>query len=295
MKVHIAEPGAPAPGGSTHYIIAKNGMLLKLTNEWLDAVVPVSEFKTLEEVPPRATLKLPPITALVMAQALAFFRAVYDEHRAEAAVLLHYSNEHGWMLSVPKQRVTYGTVKYDMIERIEGYRCVGTMHSHGAMPAFHSAVDVPDEAAFDGVHITMGNVNRLPRFSMDAEIVVRGARFPLPLEQTLGITKASDAGTQPYYVNGISWMKRGAREKGEYLLDMSVLANWDVPSEWMQQVEGPPRWKPFTSAVSTTPTSAAAQPLQTEPVTSVPQVGPKLITRREVIAPLGTTEEKKEG
>jgi hypothetical protein len=126
---------------------------------------------------------------------------------------------------------------------------------------------------------------------MDAEIVVRGARFPLPFEQTLGIAKASDTDTPPYYVNGISWMKRGAREKGEYLLDMSVLANWDVPTEWMQQVEGPTLWKPFTSAVSTTPTSDAALPLQTQPVTSVPQVGPKLITRREVISPLGTTEE----
>ncbi|HWP61818.1 MAG TPA: hypothetical protein VN495_04415, partial [Candidatus Paceibacterota bacterium] len=179
MPVHVNYSGTKVPENGTYYMVARNGMLMHVRNDWVDAVVPMKEFQALEPVEIRAQLKLPPIDALVFAKAVAFFSSIYIRYGTEAIVLLHYGAELGWQLSVPRQQVSRSQVRYKMDERIAGYQCVGTMHSHADMLAGHSHVDIADEGVFDGVHLTVGSLERVPQFSLDAEIVVRGQRFPL--------------------------------------------------------------------------------------------------------------------
>lgn len=180
FPVHIKVKKAEEPATDVFYIIARNGTFLRKKNDWIDAVVPVKQIAVLEKQEIYAYVSLPPLSATVFAQALAFFRAIYQQWCTESAVLLHYSTEKGWALTVPEQEVTSALVDYKMDERLEGYRCVGTMHSHASMSAFHSGTDQHDEAEWDGIHITIGSLYHAEKFTMEAEVVVNGARFILP-------------------------------------------------------------------------------------------------------------------
>ena len=102
----------------------------------------------------------------------AFFVQVYDERKSEVAVLLWYNfTTQDWQVEVPKQRVSGASVNYtrdmEYIENMKlgGYHCVGTIHSHCEMGAFHSGTDDKDEYGFDGVHITIGKVKSGPTFA----------------------------------------------------------------------------------------------------------------------------------
>jgi len=226
MPVHVNYFGTERPKEGTYYLVAQEGLLMHVRNNWLDAVIPVTKFQALAPAIPGAKLKLPPIDALVFAKTVAFFRKIYKLHQSEAAVLLHYSKTLGWEVTIPVQQVTEVTVhKYEMTERLEGYDCVGTMHSHGYMSAYHSSVDVKDEAAFDGIHITIGSLQHFPQFSMAAEVVFRGERFPLD--------ETNIHGVQPLY------KKRRERERPQeinFSFDPSVLSGFEVPEAWVRKV-----------------------------------------------------------
>ncbi len=250
MPVHVNYPGTTRPETGTYYLVAQNGLLMHVRNDWLDAVIPVKEFQALEPVTVSANLKLPPIDALVFAKAVAFFRKVYDLHRSEAAVMLHYSKDLGWQLSVPPQKVAWSYVKYDMTERLEGYRCIGTMHSHGYMEASHSHVDVADESLFDGVHITIGSIESFPKFSMSAEVVFRGERFPLDEANVGGVTALNKKTPEEKEAQvemierfkTVPWVQRWRREM--FSLDPLTLGGWEVPAEWLVKIDARPYRQP---------------------------------------------------
>jgi hypothetical protein len=234
MPVHVNYPGTERPQTGTYYIVAREGLFMHVRNDWVDAVIPMKEFQALESVAAGAELKLPPINALVFAKAIAFFRKVFEVQQTEAAVLLHYSTEHGWELSVPKQSATYEHVNYDMTERLEGYRCFGTMHSHGDMGADHSFVDVEDEASFDGIHITLGTLQKYPTFSMSAEIVFRGARFMLLEEKIEGVRSVK---VEKPNTHVRPWLLEDDVLSHLFSFDPNVLSDWEVPAEWLERVE----------------------------------------------------------
>jgi len=54
---------------------------------------------------------------------------------------------------------------------------IGTIHSHCDFSAFHSGTDQADESTFDGIHITLGHVNRND-FSIVASLAFSDNRFP---------------------------------------------------------------------------------------------------------------------
>ncbi|MEK7628820.1 MAG: hypothetical protein AAB421_05415 [Patescibacteria group bacterium] len=240
IPVWIKQPGTTEPLETpAAYIVAQNGLFTRVKNDWVDAVVPVKSFPALEPETARAQLLLPQIPEMVFVKAVLFFHHIYYLRRTEAAVLLHFNKKDGWNLTIPKQQASYSHVRYDMTERIPGYRCVGTMHSHGNMSAFHSGIDTHDEASFDGVHITIGSLGGFPYFGMDPEVVIRGARFKLGTAHIAGysgITTEQAATKMPPWFS--PWLYRKDRN---FLLHTEVVGDWKVPDDWVAKVEAPQR------------------------------------------------------
>lgn len=225
FPVYIKQPNSKPPETDVHYIIAKNGIFLRKRNSWIEATVPVKQISVLDEQPIGAKILLPNLPSIVMARVVRFFKAVYEKHKSEAAVLLHYSSEKGWEISVPPQKVTAAHADYDATERLEGYNCVGTMHSHARMSAFHSGTDIHDEAEQDGIHITIGDLDYEDCFSLDGEVVVNGTRFSLSNGFLEGLREAEKR----------TWLF--SKDKKFYAVDCPSLNGWVVPEEWMSKVE----------------------------------------------------------
>lgn len=198
IPVTVVRPGVPLTNAPMQYLVGANGIFLALTNKWVSATIPVAQtlpgggwenrdkvcdIPGLKQIDTKIKWLLPPIPYEMIAQIVGFFHEVDQRMKTEVAVLLHYSDEKGWAVSVPEQEVSGGSVSYSADDRLPGYRCVGTMHSHVRMSAFHSGVDVPDEAQFDGLHCTIGKVHKYPRFDLDAEVVVRGVRAKIAANQ----------------------------------------------------------------------------------------------------------------
>lgn len=105
----------------------------------------------------------PPIPGALMAQVADFFRRTYRRLHAEAAVLLTMNEEtKEWGVFIPTQLVSHGGVNYvydpTMIQRPR--YVVGSIHSHCDFSPFHSGTDTGDADEFDGLHMTIGFIER---------------------------------------------------------------------------------------------------------------------------------------
>lgn len=249
FPVYIKRDGTEPPVTPTHYIIAKNGIFLRKKNEWVDAVVPVKQIAVLEDQTASAKVLLPALSSIVIAKTVKFFKAVYDKQYSEALVLLHYDKKLGWEMSVPKQEATFAHVGYDRSERIEGYTCVGTIHSHSSMYAFHSSVDKDDEKDWDGVHITIGDFNEENSFSIDVEAVVNDSRFPIDVSWLEGVSEVEEA-TPKHTGWLLKWTGMWNFHKKLYTVHCPEVDDWQTPEEWIQKVEK----VAYLQVVSTTPT-----------------------------------------
>ena len=170
LPVHVLEQPAEGkplqlPKDNICYLMCSNGIFKHVENDFYSVNVESEKIKGLAELTSRATIHLPPLPFNMMKRIESFFKDAYAKFQSEAVVLL-YANpankEDAWHLEVPPQEVSAGHVKYDpskLDTEIKGYRLFGTVHSHGSMGAFHSTTDDTDEAKFDGLHITIGNVN----------------------------------------------------------------------------------------------------------------------------------------
>ncbi len=123
-----------------------------------------------------------------------FFLDIFLKYKTEGAVVLYYHpTNKDWKILYPIQvGISGGAVTYiynfdtndklteNIIELVkddedkmaaieevrqerkqlidDGYLKLGTIHSHCDFSAFHSGVDDDDEAGFDGLHITVGNL-----------------------------------------------------------------------------------------------------------------------------------------
>lgn len=107
-----------------------------------------------------------PIPAKMMAQIVDFFSRIYAKQQTEAAVLLTMDNEtHEWSVFVPTQLVSHGGVNYvyDPAHISPNRTVVGSIHSHANFSPFHSGTDTGDAADFDGLHCTIGFVDKDPK------------------------------------------------------------------------------------------------------------------------------------
>lgn len=184
--------GSPLPNEGTYYVIAQDGMYMVKDTGLIRAAVKVEKFSMLEKLPVAAKLLLPAIPGATLAQALLFFRRIYERFRAEAAVMLYYSPTQGrYHLDVFSQEVTGASTDYDIKGKFTdlGFQLVGTIHSHCDFGAFHSGTDIHNEKDFDGIHITIGRVNQ-PYFTLSCTAAVNNNRFSLePTEVVSGARK----------------------------------------------------------------------------------------------------------
>ena len=103
-----------------------------------------------------------PLTANIYAQAVAFFRRNWETHKTESEVIITQHREtKAFKLYVPTQRVSHGGVYsiYDPKTIDRAYLVVGTIHSHPGS-AFHSSTDESDARDMDGMHLTVGYLDR---------------------------------------------------------------------------------------------------------------------------------------
>lgn len=153
-----------------------------------------------------------------------YFREIFDKHACEAAVILLINTEtKKWKtFFVPQIDCSKTAVHYlipiDSYENLQnnikkyyealdddengkqlmeecrreynkllddGWALYGTIHSHCDFSAFHSRVDDADEKFFDGLHITIGNVD--DKFSFSARFMLGGAAWECDLKETLNI------------------------------------------------------------------------------------------------------------
>ncbi len=217
IPVHLKKPGDQNVPDSTYYVIARNGLFLRKKQWWVEATVPVEQIAVLDDEQPTVKLLMPKLSGEILAKALKTSWEIYQKYASEVCFLLHYRKGTGYQLSVPSQTVNGSRVKaYDAMQRLPDHLCVGTLHSHGKFMAFHSKTDHFDEEFWDGVHITIGSMPSYPEFSLSAETVVNGFRFPIDLSwfEGLDLTYAD----------------------GPFLVDCPSVDSWEVPSDWLAAV-----------------------------------------------------------
>jgi hypothetical protein len=192
------ETYAPPCGAETFYVLAANGLFLERHTPLFSASVPApAGVPGLTEHATGLVLRLPRIPSVLVERAVGFFRAVWARWEAEGILLAFYAPTlRRFALTAPPQRVTgrveRGRFRADL--RLDylpcappgpEFLCVGSLHSHGAFGARHSAVDAHDERFEAGLHVTVGHVTRT-RPEFEASFVVGGCRFPLAPEAVLG-------------------------------------------------------------------------------------------------------------
>jgi PRTRC genetic system protein A len=223
FEVTIRATTDPVPPG-TRYIVAQNGLFLQTEQWWVHAVVPITEMPALQYQEPHITLRLPPIPKLLIDQCYTFMKRIFDAHKTECIVLLYANEEGQWALDVPQQTVSSLRIHtYDAGLRKEGFRLLGTIHSHSSVAASHSSIDEDDEKDFDGIHITLGSFASLNWFTMDSDVVIRGKRCPLPTDMLEPLQVLSVPPT-PWY----------AAQSGKMSRCLGTIV--DIPEGWIECV-----------------------------------------------------------
>ncbi len=189
FPIFVLKEGTELPEEGIYYVVARDGIFLHKDTGLVEAMVRVRGISFLEDLSPRATIKLPKLPPQIIVRSLLFFRGVFKKFHSEAVVMVHYDLKNQiYRLVCPSQSVNHGAVAwYDAKQRFEGHRLVGSIHSHNDFGAFHSSIDVSDESDFDGIHITIGRVDQ-PYFTISCSVVVNNNRFLcVPMEIITGI------------------------------------------------------------------------------------------------------------
>ena len=130
--------------------------------------------------------KGPKITKETWDQILAYFDWTQQMHKSEAQLRLFVHPEHGWLAWAFPQKGGTGMSSSEIDnedakkQRAEfipaGYLAFGTVHHHCECGAFQSGTDERDESPVDGLHITVGDMNK-ERYSLDCRLYLKGNKF----------------------------------------------------------------------------------------------------------------------
>ncbi|MBI5077369.1 hypothetical protein HZB94_03230 [Candidatus Falkowbacteria bacterium] len=193
--IHILREKTELPKEGIYYVVAANGIFLHKDTGLVEAFVPVSAISFLPELSPWARHHFPKIPAEFLARFVGFARDVFQRFQSEAVVLLYYSlTEKKYALVCPEQSSVSVKVKYRRDIPLTRFRQVGTIHSHPDFNAYHSSIDEADENGFDGLHITVGNIDQ-PCFSVSCELAINGSRFKLKPDEIIEGIESVDVGT----------------------------------------------------------------------------------------------------
>ncbi len=243
FPIYVMKKGVKLPESGMYFVIGSNGVFAHKQSRIGRSLVPVESISFLEPVSAFIIPSLPKLPKRVVAQAVSFFRQVFNRYHSEAGVVIYYNpDKRDFILWCPKQEVSGGSCDYDRNDSgqnepsLVGYNIVGTIHSHCDFQAFHSGVDIHDEELYDGLHITIGNVNRAA-VSMCSSFVQHRTREQVEPEYCcLGINKEVDTSTGSiisfhrtnyYNVDPIS-----KEEKETFLQDAE-----NIREHWLPKVE----------------------------------------------------------
>jgi proteasome lid subunit RPN8/RPN11 len=167
---------------TTAYILDASGWKIFRRNGVSISLINIDELKGIQKLEERITLSSPKIPLNLIRRVTAFFKKVYDRDKTEAVGYLYYKTDsQEWDFVPPVQTNSHAAAAFgasrpeDAPRKLEdGWKVAGTIHSHGDMTAFHSGVDDKDEVNWDGVHITIGLLNKIPEYS--CSVMAQGAR-----------------------------------------------------------------------------------------------------------------------
>lgn len=188
FKIWINDGKSEMPDDDILYVISKEGIFLKKKVGIVESCVPVPGISILEPLESMARLRLPKIPFSAVQAIVGFFKEVFNQHKSEAIVLLYYNEDNNrYKIVSPEQIVSPGSLNYKKLpEKDNDFILIGTIHSHASMSAFHSGTDDADEASFDGLHITFGNMEN-DVISVSSSVVVNGKRFKVDASEYMDI------------------------------------------------------------------------------------------------------------
>lgn len=240
FPVFLYQKDMDLPNEGTYFVVASNGIWMHKDTGICKCFVPVENIGFLDDLETKAKVdvKLPKIPEKIVWQIKHFFKIVVEYLNSESAILLYYNPYNkNYKVYVPEQIVSHGSVSYKRIatthiEDMENYLCVGTIHSHCDFDAFHSHIDVQDEANFDGLHITFGN-NDKEEFTITSSIVVNSFRSEIdPIVILEGISQKDES----FYLNKIDekdlmqdvnlWLSKVSSKNGKKILENSFYVRW---------------------------------------------------------------------
>lgn len=239
FPVVVMHEGTELPEDTVYYAIGENGIFLRKKMGLIDCMVPVKKISILKKLEPYAEMNVTKIPDEDFAKVVAFFREVYQEYRSEAIVLLYYNEQkESFAVHVPYQKVNGLSLEYLRANTMKGHNLICSIHSHAGISAFHSGTDKDDERAFDGLHITVGNVND-QLVSIEASIAINGYRVsvdPMDYIDGIDIGDDDDEFEEPFYMIGSTKVRytRGRKDpKPRYIVETAA-----CDEDWMDKVEG---------------------------------------------------------
>lgn len=170
--------GRELPKNGDYYVIAKNGIWIHKDSKFIKSTVKVNQIGFLDPiVEPIIEYNLPKIDLNTFFKAVLFFKKVFKTYKSESVLILTYSEAlNKYDLICPEQNVAYMSIDYETEVAVpDGYVQIGTIHSHCDFNASHSSTDIRDENFFDGIHITVGHVNK-SKFSLACSLVASGGK-----------------------------------------------------------------------------------------------------------------------
>ena len=181
------EPLPELPAGM-RYIVARDGTYLERRSGLFHSSVKVDPLiPMLDPHDEFCQLACPPLPRAMLRQMLGFFRAAYEKHGGEAALILLYHPEarrYRWWCPPQTVKMIWLWNRYEASDWVQfdaplelpaGYVHLGDAHSHhgSATPSF---VDRDDERYQDGLHLIVGNITgNSPTWHID--FCIDGQRF----------------------------------------------------------------------------------------------------------------------
>ena len=241
FNIYTYDKNQGMPEDDICYIIAKGGVYLKKKMGLIDSLVPVKNLSFLDDIDCFAKMDIPKIPGVIYTQIFDFFKKVYRDHRSEGLAIIYFNpKKKNFKVHIPEQRVTGSAVDVEAGYQIgiKNYQPVCSIHSHPGFSAFHSGTDTHDEEDFDGLHITVGEVESTAH-KIVASVVSNGYRVQVdPMDYIDGVyeTEFSHYAAnvfRPSYelVNDVKVYKKDAKVKTGFMI-----------SQHLSTVECDPKW-----------------------------------------------------
>lgn len=197
FPIRLKTDTAAAPPGNLYYEVAANGIFQVRDTKTHRAVTRAEhDVPGLQAAEETIELRFPRIPRALAEDVLAFFYEVHHRWMGEAIVILFYDPEREtFEIGVPPQTIAAYTdsagrsitdhhLEYGEVARPPGFLRLGTIHSHGSLPAYASHTDCEDERYEDGLHVVFGHLTA-SQISRSAAFVASGRRFPLDPDEVL--------------------------------------------------------------------------------------------------------------